>query len=203
MCLSLQTYALYHVLTTGFKSTFIIPPVLSGRFASASSLQYHQLLPSLAHAVAYIQEKICPSGDSSCHQYASSLLSVDYLDVDYDSISHALTLNAFWSRTPGSAGWTERISKGQAGSDSVEVGLLTQEASPEVEELKLSGFLTVVGEDSKPSLLMHAESSGFKPLTETQIPHSSHFPPATTLSQPTRRSPHPSPILRDSIQLSI
>jgi hypothetical protein len=87
------------------------------------------------------------------------------LDIDYDSISHVLILNGFWSHAPNPSGWIERIQKDEAGTDKVEVGVLQHEPSTDPEELKLGGFLTVVGEDDKPSLLLDLQSLLFNVLT--------------------------------------
>lgn len=114
---------------------------------SASS-QYHDLLPSLQNLVTYVSEKVCSTDD--CRDKTSSLLSASYVDFDYDSISHALIINVFWAEGPANGGlWNEEVSRGEA--DTMEVGVLNNEVPIEPEELSLSGFLTVVGEDKKAS----------------------------------------------------
>jgi len=59
-------------------------------------------------------------------------------------------LSAFWHQPPKSDTWNERI-QNLEGTDRVEVGVLASEKPTEPEELALGGFLTVVGEDDKPS----------------------------------------------------
>lgn len=131
--------------------SFTTPPILSQRFASTSALQFHSLLPSLADSVTYIQHVICHRDDTDCQSHASSLLSADSVDIDYDSISHSLTFSAFWSKPPeGKDGWTEDIRKHNKGTnEKVEVGLLAAQKAVEPEELSMGGFLTVIGEDKK------------------------------------------------------
>lgn len=76
--------------------------------------------------------------------------SADYLDIDFDTISQALVLNAFHGTPPNLIGWTEKISKLDRFAK-VEVGILAPESPNEPEELSLGGFLTVLEEDSKAS----------------------------------------------------
>jgi hypothetical protein len=72
------------------------------------------------------------------------------VDIDYDSISHALTISTFWSHPREHNGWVEGIRRHKgAQSERIEVGLLANERAVDPEELSLGGFLAVVGEDSK------------------------------------------------------
>lgn len=78
-------------------------------------------------------------------------MSASYIDFDFDAISNALVINAFWAEGPAEGGlWNEEVSRGQA--DTMEVGVLNNEVPLEPEELSLSGFLTVVGDDTKASM---------------------------------------------------
>lgn len=143
--------------------SFTTSPILSQRFASTSALQFHSLLPSLADLVTYIQQVICNPNDTDCQSHASSLLSADSVDIDYDSISHSLTFSGFWSKPPeGQDGWTEDIRKHNKGTnEKVEVGLLAAQKAVEPEELSMGGFLTVIGEDKKLSKLTPADKFFF------------------------------------------
>jgi hypothetical protein len=132
------------------QETFTALPTFSERFTSSAALQYYQLLPSLKELVTYIQLKICSAADSACQTKAASLIVADYLDIDYDSISHALVLNVFRHQPPELGTWNEKFTRSGA-SSKVEVGVLTSERAVEAEELTLGGFLTVVGKDTKPS----------------------------------------------------
>ncbi|KAF2457234.1 hypothetical protein BDY21DRAFT_345296 [Lineolata rhizophorae] len=135
--------------------TFTTPPILSPRF-SQTSLQYHSLLPSLIDLTTYIAEAVCPPADQHCRSQAAALTSASYVDIDFDAISHSVIVNAFWSAPPTSASasdenlWTETILK-RSKEDTVEVGVLGNERPSEKEELSLSGFLTVLGQDDHPS----------------------------------------------------
>lgn len=70
--------------------------------------------------------------------------------MDFDTISHALILNAFWARKPSVDSWSETISLRQK-DETIEVGILTNEKAVDAEDLAFSGFLTVLGKDTKPS----------------------------------------------------
>jgi hypothetical protein len=72
------------------------------------------------------------------------------VDLDFDTISQALTLSAFHHRSTNSDQWSGKLSS-SGKSARVEVGVLANEKPLEPEELSLGGFLTVVGEDDKPS----------------------------------------------------
>ncbi|RHZ48081.1 protease B nonderepressible form [Aspergillus turcosus] len=104
------------------------------------SLRYYSRLPSLQNLVTFIQHKFCDRSDEQCFRHAESILSADSVDVNYDSISHALTVSGYWSRSPGQ-GWTEQIKKHPAGTHQVEVGLLGVESAIEPEELKMEPTL--------------------------------------------------------------
>lgn len=138
------------------RSTFVSPPLVSERFAQTSSLQYHSLLPSLSRFVGYIQRNICKPSDLICSHTTSLLNIADSVDFDYDSISHTLTLTAFWAKQPPALydpigelttfdAWNLDVPSIQGGK--VEVGILSASPAVERSDLQLSGFLTVVGED--------------------------------------------------------
>ena len=140
--------------------TFTTPPVLSQRFSSSSSLQYYSSLPSLKAFVAYLQRNFCPRSDVRCIHSVSLLNVADYLDIDYDSISHAITLSAFWSRPPSVFfdpidettiydRWkidARRTSQ----NDRIEVGILSATQASDAHDQQMSGFLTILGEDGEP-----------------------------------------------------
>ncbi|CAF9917415.1 MAG: protease B nonderepressible form [Alectoria fallacina] len=107
-------------------------------------------MQSLTDFATYLHQRICPEQDESCRRRAASLKSVDYLDIDYDTISQSLVLSAFWHSPRPTRDWHERIDSSQA-SVKVEVGVLANEKPTHAEEFSLGGFLAVVGEDSKPN----------------------------------------------------
>lgn len=116
----------------------------------SAAFQYYQPLPSLHDLAVYVQQKLCSADDIRCHQRANMLNSATYIDMDFDTISHALIVNAFWSHGPEQGRWAETV-RAYSPTDSFEVGILNTEKSTEAEELALGGFLTVIGEDTKPS----------------------------------------------------
>lgn len=130
-------------------------------------MYYYSLLSFATPLVDYIQDNICaklPRGSDAsddCIDLSSSLFA-DTFDISYDSISHALTVSAVSSRTPGDGGWTQRVAKpegngngGRDGIDQVEVGLLTTEKAADAEDIKMGGLLGVVGKDEKLSMLIY------------------------------------------------
>ena len=151
---------------------------MSSRFTSTAALQYYEPLPSMEALVTYILQKICSKPDSRCSARVDLLNLVNWLDVDYDTIGQVLTLTTFSHTPPVSTNWNEYIPKRK--SIKVEVGVLGSEKAIEPEELRLSGFLTVIGEDKEPStslsLFTQLHNSHTHPI---KIPRSSPFPLAT------------------------
>jgi hypothetical protein len=109
-------------------------------------------VPSISTLVRFITRTICDSSHDRCKSEASELLHADYLDLDYDSISHTLVLKAFWAKSFLPSGvWREKHIL-PPGEHALEVGVLTNEKADEEEELKYSGFLTQVGKAGKPCM---------------------------------------------------
>jgi hypothetical protein len=100
--------------------------------------------------ITYIQQKICSAPDTACKAKAASLIGADYLDIDYDSISHELVLKIFQHQPSAAGTWNETFTKSAAPSK-IEIGVLTNEKPLQPEELSLGGFLTVIGKDTVPS----------------------------------------------------
>lgn len=130
--------------------SFTTPPSLSNGFASPHALQYHSRLPSLHHLVEFAQGSLCGT-IAECRDRASSLLSADSIDINFDGLSRSLTVTGLWSSSPN-GGWTEEIRSRDAGPEKTEVGILGCEKVAEYEELKAGGLLSVVGEDEKLSM---------------------------------------------------
>lgn len=125
------------------------------RFSNSASFQYYQLLPSLEDFSTHITEKLCASKDPQCLARARLADSADYLDVDYDSVSQKLVLGTYRHQSPKADGrWNEGLER--IGDAKLEIGVLAPEVATEPEQLKLGGFLAVVGEDDRPSKLCSA-----------------------------------------------
>lgn len=130
------------------KETFTAPTMLSDRFSTVAARQYYQIA-SIDGLIVYFQNKICDRLDVQCQLRANDLANADYIDMDYDSISHSVTFKAFWARPPNPDGvWHDTHRK--AVNHTIEVGVLMNEQPDEPEELRYSGWLTVIGKDKKP-----------------------------------------------------
>ncbi|KAL3419395.1 hypothetical protein PVAG01_09617 [Phlyctema vagabunda] len=116
------------------------------RFSLSAATQYYQPVETLIDLVEYTKHKLCLASDQECIARVSALLGANTVDIDFDTISHALTLNAFWEPRAWEVDLSNKNPK-----DRLEVGVLSVESPKEPEELSLGGFLTVVGEDKKPS----------------------------------------------------
>ncbi|KAK0333303.1 protease B nonderepressible form [Friedmanniomyces endolithicus] len=165
-------------------TSFSTPPILSERFAHTSSLQYFHRLPKLLHFQGWLARTFCPGVfRGPCPNEVASLSYASYIDIDFDAISHAVTLTAVWrqgitaqaARTPARL-WRE--------GDGLEVGVLVPEQPEEPEELKFGGFLTVVGEDETPGGTLFSFPSRHHPL-----PPSTPATFKTSFQQPTGLHP--------------
>ena len=129
--------------TNSAQQSFTILPV--ERFSLSAATQYYQPLESLDDVVEYTKHKLCKTSQAECLARVSSFLQASTVDFDFDTISHALTVTAFWAPQVQSINI-----EGTTAKDRVEVGILSVESPKEPEELSLGGFLTIVGEDTKP-----------------------------------------------------
>lgn len=149
---------------------FTRPPILSERFASASSYQYFHGPDALSILSTYIRSQLCPTLDfgSDLHQLCHLIAKASnaaYVDYDYDAISHALTVTIL--SPPSTAGYSRQntLPPAKYRSDHrLEVGILAPEDAKEPEELKLGGFLAVVGDDEKPGATLFSFPSRHHPL---------------------------------------
>ncbi|KAJ5251553.1 hypothetical protein N7489_001963 [Penicillium chrysogenum] len=152
---------------TAIQDSFITPPLRSTQFASAS-LQYYTYLPSIQSLVRYIQTTVCGHSRADgpeCHTRADALLSADSVDIDYDSVSRALTVSGLWT-SPPTGGWTDQFRKPASAADQIEFGLLGADAGLEPEEIKMGGLLAVVGLDEKLKPTMFSFPSRHQSLPE-------------------------------------
>ena len=122
----------------------------SYRFSHATAFQYFQPLEDLSHFVSYAKAKLCLPSDSTCPARVDQLSRAGALDISYDAISHALKITALWpyQRQPIYASSRPNVR--------TELGVFSAEKTRTMKEheLGLSGLLTVLGQDSKPSATM-------------------------------------------------
>ncbi|KAF2095065.1 protein pbn1 [Rhizodiscina lignyota] len=144
------------------EKTFVPQRVLSERFSTSSSFSYYTPTKSLDSLESYIFVQFCDILDLHCQEDVYQLGSARYVDIDFDVISNTLIIRAYWEPSHKPGGWTE-ITRLQKGS-TLEVGVLNNEKPDEPEELKLGGFLTVVGSDSKPKATLFSFPARYHPL---------------------------------------
>ncbi|EON98105.1 putative protein pbn1 protein [Phaeoacremonium minimum UCRPA7] len=116
------------------------------RFSHSTAFQYHSPLDNLERFIQAVV-RLCPNSDPSCETRVKALEEATSLDVSYDTISHALKLTATWPLQ-------ERpLLVSSTSKHRTEVGILSADNPPNLEpyELGISGLLTVLGQDSKPS----------------------------------------------------
>lgn len=129
----------------------------SDRFSHSTAFQYYQPLEDLSVFTRYVGKDLCPlpasaaspAGTSSCASHVDLLSTASSLDISYDTISHALKVTGTW----GVQDQPLRVVAPEATDHRVEVGILATDKPHGIEphELGLSGALTVLGQDKKPS----------------------------------------------------
>jgi len=135
------------------ETAFTTPSILSERFATSASKQYYTFVHNLQLLAFFIQKEICGQTEKSipCQLRAHDVTKADLFDLDYDAVSQSRVVKAMWTNPNGDDGkWYETLHKGPQTEDTLEVGVLMPEVPLEDEELRFSGFLTRVGQDSKP-----------------------------------------------------
>ncbi|KAK3664280.1 protease B nonderepressible form [Elasticomyces elasticus] len=123
-------------------------------------------------AETWLAKTFCPGTfRGECPNEIATLSFASYIDVDFDAISHAVTFTAVWRAGIGNPGarTPARLWGGQEGGG-LEVGVLVPQTADEAEEVKLGGFLVVVGEDEHPRL--HPKMSITFPRHELTPPKS-------------------------------
>ncbi|KAJ9154910.1 Protein pbn1 [Pleurostoma richardsiae] len=135
------------------KSSFTALP--HDRFSHSAAFQYYQPLESLAAFIKYASDDLCPASDPACGTRVQRLSEASSLDISYDTISHALKVTATWPSLEQPVMVTSQRNY------RTEVGILAADKLPNMEpdELGLSGILTVLGQDTKPSQTMFAFAS--------------------------------------------
>lgn len=145
--------------------------MLSERFTMSTALQYYSPFSSAdwdESKIAVWIQKITGG--------ANGLVS--YIDIDYDAISQAIVFTALWHKAPSAKGWMDHVQTPMDGS-TVEIGVLSHEPNTDPEDIQFGGFLTVLGQDEKPSIL---------PTTALKHPANARSEP-TRFQTPTRHYP--------------
>ncbi|CZT49719.1 related to PBN1 protein, required for post-translational processing of the protease B precursor Prb1p [Rhynchosporium secalis] len=139
------------------------------RFSHSSASQYFSPLPNLRDFKSYLAHKLCPSHssntDPTCLPRVQALSLASTLEIDFDTISHALTLTAFFPSITQSLSLSKPSSHL---SSRMEIGILSVEKAKETEELSLGGFLAVLGENTKPSPTLFSFPARHHPLPISQ-----------------------------------
>ncbi|KAL2140586.1 hypothetical protein VTI28DRAFT_3596 [Corynascus sepedonium] len=121
----------------------------SGRF------QYFQELDSISHFIQYARGQLCRQADGSCSARIEALSTAGSLDISYDTIQNVLRITALW---PYQRQQLRVTSHPQLRT---EVGILSTDKPKTLEahEVGISGLLTVLGQDSKPTPTMFSFAS--------------------------------------------
>lgn len=141
------------------KEIFISSTPGSSRSARSPSHQFYGHVESLKALANYVKQRICPVSDRQCHSWLDNLTTISSLDVDFDLAPQALTVSSMWQKPVTGKSWNDTIGR-EAYGNNVEVGVLSEEEATSKEDVKLGGWLTVLGEDTKPSKCEEMVRSG-------------------------------------------
>ncbi|AEO58100.1 hypothetical protein MYCTH_2305173 [Thermothelomyces thermophilus ATCC 42464] len=122
----------------------------NGRF------QYFQELGGLTHLIEYAKGRLChPADDNGCSARIEALSTAGSLDVSYETSQNVLRITALWPYQ------RRRVRAASHPRLRTEVGILSTDKPKTLEahEVGISGLLTVLGQDSKPSPTMFSFAS--------------------------------------------
>ncbi|KAI3336475.1 PIG-X-domain-containing protein [Xylariaceae sp. AK1471] len=128
------------------------------RFSHSTAFQYFHPLDTLTNLPAYSEQS----------RWAEGLGNAVSYDLSYDTISHAVKITTIWPEE------RQKFSIDSNPDLRTEVGILTPDSPPHLEpyESGVTGLLTVLGEDTKPSPVLFAFPSRHK---DTGLTFSSTF----------------------------
>ena len=113
--------------------------------------------------ISRILQGLCDQGSPDCPQALQGVSTAHLLDLDYDTISSTLVVRTFWqTQTHGDT--SRNVFDGH---QTIELGVFDAQEPDAPEEHKLSGWLTVLGENN--------ESGNFSQTSRSLITCSNHF----------------------------
>ncbi|RMZ73281.1 Glycosylphosphatidylinositol-mannosyltransferase I PIG-X PBN1 [Pyrenophora seminiperda CCB06] len=185
--------------TTASSSTKL--PILSERFSMSATSQFYAYLDDIEAFKGPWQVSMCKEGplQAHCEKLVNDISTARSVDIDYDTISRTVVLTALWPLAEKDhwveeKGWTSlhrlpsawMIKHGKVApkdlpteESTVEIGVLSHEGNADPEDIQFGGFLTVLGQDTKPK------------ATRFQTP-TRHYPLLNITTNPTAPpKPHP------------
>ncbi len=128
-----------------------------------STFQWHQYLPLRKYAFgrAFLGKVCTPSEDDearylACNSVIQNIDHASHVHVDFDAKSQTVMLSVYWSAgefkyNDAETQHASNIYRKASPQDRLELGVLQAEEAKEPGEMTLGGFLTVMGEDDRPS----------------------------------------------------
>jgi len=121
-----------------------------GSTTASNTHHHYSLEPPLGVQIPALGDKLCPHTDDACHQLIKAVPSASYFDIDFDQSTDIMTINMYWANGRSNQAWNEVVDFPH--HERVEVGVLNRESTEERDEIKMGGWLTVLGHDLKPSM---------------------------------------------------
>ncbi|KIE00304.1 protein pbn1, partial [Metarhizium majus ARSEF 297] len=143
MLIGLQAEAVY------FSTSLWLNRLHVGRGQSINppAATFHQELEDLSAFIDWVTKEICSKEDSVCRSRAEALSDAVSLDILWDSTLRTLRISSLFPLTEQS------INVAGSSTRRTEVGVFSKDTPPNQKphEIGVSGFLTVLGENKKPS----------------------------------------------------
>lgn len=139
---------------------------------SATS-QFYAYLDNIGAYKGPWQSIMCEKGplQAYCEKLVNGFSTARSVDIDYDTISRSVVLTALWPVAEKESwekekGWTSThrlpsawmikhgglsLNEVPTEDSTVEIGVLSHEGNADPEDIQFGGFLTVLGQDQKPS----------------------------------------------------
>ncbi|KAL7626236.1 protease B nonderepressible form [Parahypoxylon ruwenzoriense] len=135
------------------------------RFSHSTAYQYYQILDSLSHFSSYVEQYVCGPADSECKERAQRLANANSVDFSYDTVSHVVKVTALWPNEQRPLSIDSHL------DHRVEVGIMTPDIPPHLEEHEfgVTGLLSVLGQDTKPSPTLFSFPSRHKTAADTSF----------------------------------
>lgn len=150
---------------TIWKEAFTRLPTTQG--TDLEAVQYYSRLPSLSFFTKHFIKTICAKATNkrTCLQRLIAIKDASTISIDSTSSSRELTIKAYWP----SQEWVDLsvIRDNPSGGERVEVGFLTVSNTTEPDQVKLGGFVTVLGERKTPAPVLFSFASRHQEISSS------------------------------------
>jgi len=137
-------------------------PILLEGSNALPTFHFFENAPLMSTVAETFLSNVCKSDSAqdswhlACKDPITQLESASNVDIDFDAESKKLIFSVLWGPQASgefASGRSTRQYRHLGAADRLEVGMLQGQGAKKPGELSLGGYLTVIGEDSHPSML--------------------------------------------------